>query len=58
MNKQPGYSKEVCGRAVRLVFTGDHNRSSAWAGKQVVATSVLQQWLAESQKIWECGSIS
>ena len=40
MKKRPGYSPEVRERAVRMVFTGEHEHSSRWAAIQSIGSKV------------------
>ena len=55
MKKQPTYSPEVRERAVRLVFSSEHEHTSRWATTQSVASKIgctpetLRKWIQRSE---------
>jgi len=55
MKRQPTYAPEVRERAVRLVFTSEHDHSSRWAATQSVASKIgctpetLRKWIQRSE---------
>lgn len=55
MKRQPGYSKEVRERTVRLELTGIHDHTSRWASIQSVASKIgcipetFQSWITKME---------
>jgi putative transposase len=55
MKKQPGYSKEVRERAVRMVLTSEHDHASRWSAIQSIASKIgctpetLRSWIKKME---------